>query len=95
MRDETLPKGLAATTGDDGVNFSKPFIQRPVATFLLSVATILAGMAAYSQLPVSSLPQVEFPVISVSATLPGANPETMASAVADAAGDGRSGASRG
>src|ERR1700727_1635265 len=65
-----------------GVHFSAPFIQRPVATFLLSIAVILAGAVAYKMLPVSSLPQVEYPVISVNASLPGADPETMASAVA-------------
>ncbi|ADW67386.1 efflux RND transporter permease subunit [Granulicella tundricola] len=69
--------------GDEGgVHFSAPFIRRPVATFLLSVAIILAGAVAYKLLPVSSLPQVEFPTISVGAALPGADPETMASAVA-------------
>src|ERR1700735_3098656 len=65
-----------------GVHFSAPFIKRPVATMLLSVAIILAGCVAYKLLPVASLPQVEFPVISVGASLPGADPETMASAVA-------------
>jgi multidrug efflux pump len=65
-----------------GVNFSEPFIKRPVATFLLSIAIIIAGGVGYSLLPVASLPQVEFPVISVSAGLPGADPSTMASAVA-------------
>jgi hydrophobe/amphiphile efflux-1 (HAE1) family protein len=65
-----------------GINFSAPFIKRPVATFLLSSAIILAGAVAYVLLPVSSLPQVEFPTISVNASLPGADPETMASAVA-------------
>jgi multidrug efflux pump subunit AcrB len=69
-------------SGVNGVNFSAPFIERPVATFLLSAGVILAGIAGYSMLPVSSLPQIEFPVISVSASLPGADPETMASAVA-------------
>ncbi len=64
------------------VHFSAPFIRRPVATFLLSVAIILAGSVAYKLLPVSSLPEIEFPVISVGAGLPGADPETMASAVA-------------
>ena len=64
------------------VHFSAPFIKRPVATFLLSVAVILAGAVAYKLLPVSSLPEVEYPVISVGAGLPGADPETMASAVA-------------
>ena len=65
-----------------GVHISAPFIKRPVATFLLSVAIILAGGTAYKLLPVASLPQVEYPVISVGASLPGADPETMASAVA-------------
>src|SRR5277367_2447363 len=64
------------------MNFSAPFIRRPVATFLMSIAVILAGAVAYTLLPVASLPQVEFPVISVGASLPGADPETMASAVA-------------
>ena len=65
-----------------GVHFSAPFIRRPVATFLLSLAIILAGAVAYALLPVASLPQTEFPVIGVGASLPGADPETMASSVA-------------
>src|SRR5580700_3518325 len=65
-----------------GIHFSAPFIQRPVATFLLSSAIILAGCVAYALLPVASLPQVEFPTISVNAALPGGDAETMASAVA-------------
>ena len=69
-------------SGVAGVHFSAPFIRRPVATFLMSIAIILAGAVAYKLLPVASLPQVEFPVISVGASLPGADPETMASAVA-------------
>jgi hydrophobe/amphiphile efflux-1 (HAE1) family protein len=64
------------------MHFSAPFIRRPVATFLLSAAVILAGAVAYTLLPVASLPQVEYPVISVGASLPGADPETMASSVA-------------
>ena len=67
---------------NDGFHLSAPFIQRPVATFLLSFAIILAGAIAYKVLPVASLPQVEFPTISVTATLPGADPETVASAIA-------------
>jgi multidrug efflux pump len=63
-------------------NISASFIKRPVATFLLSLAVILAGGLAYRLLPVSSLPQVEYPVISVGASLPGADPETMASSIA-------------
>jgi hydrophobe/amphiphile efflux-1 (HAE1) family protein len=65
-----------------GIHFSAPFIKRPVATFLLSAAIIMAGAVAYALLPVASLPQVEYPVISVGAGLPGADPETMASSVA-------------
>src|SRR5437870_5712729 len=64
------------------MNISEPFIRRPVATSLLSIALLLAGVLAYRQLPVAPLPQVEYPVISVGAALPGASPETMASAVA-------------
>jgi multidrug efflux pump len=64
------------------MSLSSPFIRRPVGTSLLTAAVTLAGALAYVFLPVSPLPQVEFPTISVSATLPGASPETMASAVA-------------
>jgi len=64
------------------MNISEPFIRKPVATTLLVVAITLAGAAAYRLLPVSPLPEVEFPTISVSAGLPGASPETMASSVA-------------
>jgi multidrug efflux pump len=64
------------------MHLSAPFIQRPVATTLLSLALLLAGSVAYSLLPVASLPNVDYPVIGVSAGLPGASPETMASAVA-------------
>jgi multidrug efflux pump len=64
------------------MNVSEPFIRRPVATSLLSVALLLAGLLAYRMLPVAPLPQVEFPVIQVQAQLPGASPETMASSVA-------------
>src|ERR1022692_1719496 len=64
------------------MNISAPFIKRPVATSLLTAGVALAGAIAYTQLPVAPLPQVEFPTISVSAGLPGASPETMASSVA-------------
>jgi multidrug efflux pump len=64
------------------MNISEPFIRRPVGTALLSAALLLAGGLAYTKLPVAPLPQVEFPTISVSAGLPGADPETMASSVA-------------
>jgi multidrug efflux pump len=63
-------------------NFSAPFIRRPVATSLISLAILLAGAIAFRFLPVAPLPQVDFPTISVYANLPGASPETMASAVA-------------
>jgi len=63
-------------------NFSAPFIRRPVATSLITAAILLSGVVAFRFLPVSPLPQVDFPTISVGAGLPGANPETMASAVA-------------
>ncbi len=61
---------------------SAPFIHRPVATTLLTLAILMAGMLAYKLLPVSPLPQVDFPTISVTAGLPGASPETMAATVA-------------
>src|SRR6266699_1517965 len=63
-------------------NFSAPFIRRPVATSLITVAILLSGVVAFRFLPVAPLPQVDFPTISVGANLPGASPETMASAVA-------------
>ncbi|MBV9268372.1 MAG: multidrug efflux RND transporter permease subunit [Acidobacteriaceae bacterium] len=64
------------------MSLSAPFIRRPVATTLLTAAVALAGALAFTLLPVSPLPQVDFPTISVSASLPGASPEIMASSVA-------------
>jgi multidrug efflux pump len=64
------------------MSLSSPFIRRPVATTLLTVAVALAGAVAFNFLPVSPLPQVDFPTISVAASLPGASPEIMASSVA-------------
>jgi multidrug efflux pump len=64
------------------MNLSAPFIRRPIATALLTVGLALAGIAAFFVLPVAPLPQVDYPAISVSASLPGASPETMASSVA-------------
>jgi multidrug efflux pump len=61
---------------------SEIFIRRPVATTLLTIAIALAGIVAFQLLPVSPIPQVEFPTIQVQAQLPGASPETMASSVA-------------
>jgi len=65
------------------MNISAPFIGRPVATTLLTVGIALAGILAFSKLPVAPLPQVDFPTISVSAQLPGASPETVATSVAE------------
>src|ERR1700760_699294 len=64
------------------MNLSEPFIRRPVATTLLLTAVALSGGVAFGLLPVSPLPQVDFPTIQVQAALPGASPETMASSVA-------------
>src|ERR1700758_5193226 len=64
------------------MNISAPFIKRPIGTSLLPAALLLSGILAFNFLPVAPLPQVEFPVIQVSASLPGADPQTMASAVA-------------
>jgi multidrug efflux pump len=63
-------------------NFSAPFIRRPIATSLITLAILLSGVVAFRFLPVAPLPQVDFPTVSVGASLPGASPETMASAVA-------------
>jgi multidrug efflux pump len=65
------------------MNISAPFIARPVATTLLTTAIALAGILGFSRLPVSPLPQVDFPTIAVTATLPGASPETVATSVAE------------
>jgi multidrug efflux pump len=64
------------------MSLSSPFIRRPVATTLLTAAVALAGAVAFRQLPVSPLPQVDFPTITVGASLPGASPEIMASSIA-------------
>ena len=64
------------------MNFSAPFIHRPIATSLLTLGIVLAGVLSFFQLPVAPLPQVDFPTISVTANLPGASPETMAATVA-------------
>ncbi|HEY3798490.1 MAG TPA: efflux RND transporter permease subunit [Caulobacteraceae bacterium] len=64
------------------MNLSAPFVRRPIGTVLLTIGVALAGLAAFFNLPVSPLPQVDFPTISVSASLPGASPETMAQDVA-------------
>ena len=64
------------------MNVSEIFVRKPTATTLLTIAITLSGIVAFQLLPVSPLPQVDFPTISVQATLPGASPETMASSVA-------------
>ena len=64
------------------MNISAPFIQRPIATALLMVGLLVGGLAAYPLLPVASLPNVNYPTLQVTAQLPGADPQTMASSVA-------------
>jgi len=64
------------------MNLSRPFVERPIATVLLTVGVALAGIAGFFALPVSPLPQVDYPTISVSASLPGGSPETLATSVA-------------
>lgn len=64
------------------MNISKLFIERPVATIVLTIALIVFGWMAYTSLPISEMPEVDFPTIMVSASLPGADPETMANTVA-------------
>ncbi len=64
------------------MNISEPFIRRPVATTLITIGIVISGIVAFRLLPVSPLPQVDFPTISVQAALPGADPETMATSVA-------------
>ena len=64
------------------MNFSEPFIRRPVMTVLLSASFVVAGLLAYDEIPIAALPQFDTPTISVSANLPGASPENMASSVA-------------
>jgi multidrug efflux pump len=63
------------------VSVSAPFIRRPIATSLLGIAVLLGGCLGYNLLPVSSLPQVDFPTIQVTTQLPGANPDTLAALV--------------
>ena len=64
------------------MSLSAPFVKRPVATTLLTLGIAFAGLFAYFKLPVAPLPQIDYPTISVSATIPGASPETMAATVA-------------
>ena len=74
--------GVMASKARIGGGLSRPFIDRPVATTLLTIGVALAGMMAFGLLPVAPLPQVDYPTISVSANLAGASPETMAATVA-------------
>src|SRR5690606_25753781 len=74
--------GAGNRGGPRAVNLSAPFIHRPIATSLLALALVLVGALGYYLMPVAPLPELDFPVIEVSATLPGASPETMASNVA-------------
>jgi multidrug efflux pump subunit AcrB len=74
--------GMEGPFREIGMNFSALFIKRPVATTLLTIGLSLAGVFSFWFLPVSPLPQVDFPTIQVSASLPGADPETMATSVA-------------
>ncbi len=64
------------------MNISEPFIRRPVGTSLLAAGLFILGIVAYHHLPVAPLPRVDFPMVQVSAALPGADPATMASSVA-------------
>src|SRR6185436_17439423 len=75
-------RGAGAGRGGAHVNVSAVFIARPVATTLLTFGIVLAGVVAFFRLPVAPLPQVDFPTISVQASLPGASPETMSATVA-------------
>jgi multidrug efflux pump len=71
-----------AEAAADAASLSRPFIERPVGTTLLTIGVALAGWLAFFGLPVAALPQIDFPTISVQASLPGASPETMAATVA-------------
>src|SRR6476661_6825056 len=72
----------AAPRSEEQMNFSRPFINRPIGTTLLSIGLFLVGVVAYLQLPVASVPSVDFPTIRVNASRPGADPATMAATVA-------------
>jgi multidrug efflux pump len=82
MSEQHASDGGKSERGDEPLSISTLFIHRPVGTTLLTVAIALAGAIAYFRLPVSPIPQVDFPTVQVSASLPGASPETMASSVA-------------
>ena len=73
---------MSLSLNDLSVNFSGPFIRRPVGTTLLAIGLLLVGIVAYRFMPVASLPTIEIPTIRISAARPGADPATMASTVA-------------
>src|SRR5690349_6017842 len=73
---------VAAKLAQFSSGLSKPFIQRPVMTTLLTLSIVVFGILTYKQLAVNDLPAVDYPVISVSVSYPGANPETMANTIA-------------
>src|ERR1700753_257964 len=73
---------MTTETGAKGGGISAPFIRFPIGTSLLMAGILFVGLVAYPQLPVAPLPQVDFPTIQITASLPGASPETMASSVA-------------
>src|ERR1700732_4649340 len=75
-------KAAADSSRDGGGGISRLFIRRPISTTLIMVGIVIFGFIGYRQLPVSDLPTVDYPTISVNASLPGANPDTMASSVA-------------
>src|SRR6185437_2951131 len=75
-------RAVRRLSGDACMNLSRPFVLRPIGTVLLTAGVALAGIGAFFVLPVASLPQIDLPVISVNASIPGASPETMASSVA-------------
>src|SRR5262249_44934797 len=74
--------GASRAADADTMNISAPFIARPIATALLMVGLLLGGLAAYPLLPIAALPNVNYPTIQVTAQLPGADPQTMASSLA-------------
>ena len=75
------PTEMIATERRVAMSVSRPFIERPIATGLLALATLLGGILGYFALPISSLPQVDFPTVQVTTELPGASPETMSTLV--------------
>src|SRR6185312_2835042 len=75
-------EGRRRRQGEAVVNFSEAFIRRPVMTILLSASAVVAGILAYGGIPIAALPQFDTPIVQVTALLPGASPETMASSVA-------------